>query len=81
MTRPVHHTVTLDPTDGGFFVHVNCIVCGGGVIPEAGSKGREDIPRCAEVRHVVYCAKCRLQGIVDVSFKVVTQYRNGARIG
>lgn len=82
MTRPKPRPLqTLHPKNGGFYVRVNCLVCGGGVEVEGGSKGRDEIPACQTVSQAVYCPACRLQGVVEVRFGVVTQYRNGARIG
>lgn len=74
MTKPLRDaSAMLDPVDGGLLVRVNCYICGGGVAPETGSNGREQLGRCAAVRYLVYCAKCRLQQIVDVKLTVITE--------
>lgn len=78
MTVAIHAVkeAALDAAVGGYTFLVNCEKCGGGLVPEACSRGREDIATaCRSVSAVVFCPSCRVQARIDVVYTPLNQQR------
>lgn len=69
--------VDAPPTTlAGYSFLVNCEKCGGPLVAEGSSRGREDIVGvCRNVSSVAYCADCSYQVRIDVVITVINQRR------
>ena len=71
---------TLDAATGGLSFHCNCHRCGGGLVLEAGSRGRADmVGACMNVSQIVFCRTCGSRDRIDVVITPLNEQRTPER--
>ena len=70
----------LDAETGGAVFFANCPRCAGGLIFEAGSRGRADmVGPCLHVSVAVYCRNCKARDRIDVVYTLLNEKRTPER--